>query len=256
MGENEELNTGVVETPEPSEVVETPSTPEPEPEKLDAEEEQRKIVAEHAFKRREAERKAREAEDRLKTLEQKLNQHDRPVVPELADPLTLSDQQWQEQLKRRDEAIRQAAEWDTQQRLSQDQQRQLEAERQRQQQEVLQRSVKDYSERAVKLGLKPEELQQAGNLVGRFGLAGELVQMILEDDQGPLITKYLAQNVDELDRLASLNPLQAAVQIATTVKQKAAALKPKVSTAPSPVTHVRGAGVAPADYGPDGVTYE
>lgn len=256
MGENEELNTGVIETPEPSEVVETPSTPEPEPEKPDAEEEKRKQIAEHAFKRREAERKAHELEKQVEELRRKTTQQDRPTVPELADPLTLNEQQWAEQIRQRDEAIRRAAEWDAQQRLSQDQQRQLEAERQRQQQEALQRSAKEYTERAVKLGMKPEELQQAGNLVGRFGLSGELVQMILDDDQGPLITKYLAQNVDELDHIVNLNPFQAAVHIATTVKQKAAALKPKVSTAPSPTTSVRGAGIVADGYGPKGATYE
>jgi len=53
----------------------------------------------------------------------------------------------------------------------------------------------------------------------------------------------------EMDELSRLSEAQAAVRIATVVKQKAAALKPRVPSAPDPNTPPRGAGVAAKDYG-------
>lgn len=245
-----------VETTLEPEVVETPSTPDAEPvETSDAEKEQQKIIAEHAFKRREAERKAAELERKVQELSRP-TQQDRPVVPDLKDPFTLNEQQLADQLKERDAAVQRAAEWDAQQRANNEQRLSLEAERNRQQQEALAKSIKDYSGRAVQLGMKPEELEQAGTLVGRFGLPDDVVKMILDDDQGPLITKYLANNIQELDSLAGLTAFQAGIRIATTIKQKAAALKPKVSSAPAPTTQVRGVGMVPKDYGPEGAIYE
>lgn len=256
MGENDDFGGAILETTEPSAVVDTPTTPEPEPEKPDADEEQRKAIAEHAFKRREAERHAKEAERRLQELEARLLKQDQPVVPDLPDPLKMTEQDFMAQAAQRDEAIRRRVEWDAQQRALTERQQALEAERQKQQQEALAKSADDYRKRSVQLGVKPEELQQAGNLVGRFGLHDDVVKMILDDDQGPLITKYLASNVQELDQLAALPPIQAAVRIVTAVKQKAAALKPKVSNAPAPTTAVRGVGMVPADYWPEGATFE
>jgi hypothetical protein len=62
-----------------------------------------------------------------------------------------------------------------------------------------------------------------------------LVQYILEDDHGPLITKYLSQNIGLLDNLRNMHPTRAAVMIATEIKSKAAALKPKFTNAPDPI---------------------
>jgi len=260
MAENDDLaiDTAIADAPvvEPSEQVESPTTTEPAAEPVpDADEEVRKQIAEHAFKRREAEREAKALQQRLRDLEQQQNRQERPVVPPLVDPLTLDEQGYQASIKQRDEAVRRAAEWDLQQRLNQSQLQAVEAERNRLQQEALTKSVDEYSKRAVQLGMKPEELAQVGGIVSKFGIDDNLVQMILDDEQGPLITKYLGQNIQELDRLARLPPMQAAVQIMTTIKQKAATLKPKISTAPEPVTSVRSAALS-ADYGPPGATYE
>ena len=123
-------------------------------------------------------------------------------------------------------------------------------------QEALNEKVASYSQRAVKLGISSEELQAAGNQVASFGMADEVVNYILEDDLGPAITKYLSQNITELDTIRSMAPAQAAVRIATHVREKAAALKPKVNAAPDPVDQPAKAGVAPKGRGPKGAIFE
>ena len=100
-------------------------------------------------------------------------------------------------------------------------------QQQQKQQEALTERVQSYSQKATSLGIKSEDLQVAGNTVAQFGIHEDLVQYILEEDQGPLITTYLSKNLLELEKLREMSPTQAAVYVATTVKQKAAALKAK-----------------------------
>ena len=149
-----------------------------------------------------------------------------------------------------------AAAFDAQQRLVEQQQRAVAEEAARKQQEVLIEKVQSYSERAKALGIKPDELQSAGAIVGQFGIDDSLVQFILEDDQGPLITKYLSQNVSELDALRYLHPTTAAVRIATQIKAKGAALKPRLTNVPNPIRTPQPTGIAPKPKGPRGATFE
>jgi hypothetical protein len=80
--------------------------------------------------------------------------------------------------------------------------------------------------------------------------------VILADEYGPLITKYLANNVLELERVMSMPLASAAVYLDRAVKQKAAALKPKVNTAPDPIDSPRSTGTGQKARGPRGATFE
>jgi TPR repeat protein len=107
------------------------------------------------------------------------------------------------------------------------------------QQEALVDKVQAYSQRAKRLGISADELQAAGAVVGQFGLHDDVVDFILEDDKGPLITKYLSQNLAELDKLISMSTTDAAVRIATTIKADATAFKPKPTNDPEMYTQER-----------------
>jgi hypothetical protein len=215
-----------------------------------------KAIAEKVFKLREKEREAEELKQRLSSLEQQMPKQERPNVPKEPDPYALSDQEYQQQLRMRDEAIARQAAFDAQQRFQQQEAERLQQEQAMKQQEALNEKVSTYSQRAVQLGITNEELQAAGNSVAAFGISDDVVNYILEDDLGPAITKYLSQNVTELDTIRSMSPAQAAVRIATHVREKAAALKPKVNAAPDPVNQPAKAGVAPKARGPKGAMFE
>ena len=244
-----------VNDPEPAGDADTPTAREDDPDpKSQPDDHLQKKIAEQAYKRRVAEREAEQLRKRLEALEQ--TQKARPVVPDMPDPLSLDDARFREFQAQRDEAIRQAAQYDAEQNaIKQEQTRQNEARQQEQQRELM-KAAETYSARAVQLGIKPDELQAAGNMVAKFGIDSNLAQMILQDDQGPLITKYLAANLEELDNINTLPVHQAAVRIATLIKQKAAALKPRVSNAPEPPESVRNSATALKNHGPEGVTYE
>lgn len=213
-------------------------------------------IAEKVYKLREKEKEAEQLKQRLQSLEQQMPKQERPNVPKEPDPYALSDQEYQQQLRLRDQAIARQAAFDAQQRFQQQEAQRLQQEQYAIEQEALNEKVASYSQRAVKLGISSEELQAAGNQVASFGMADEVVNYILEDDLGPAITKYLSQNITELDTIRSMAPAQAAVRIATHVREKAAALKPKVNAAPDPVDQPAKAGVAPKGRGPKGATFE
>lgn len=246
-----------IEQPEPEPASDPPTaTTEEPPKEVQQGDDQQALLARYAITAREAKRKADALEQKLKELESNSAPQVRPDVPQMPDPLSLTDDQYRQQVAARDEAVRRAAEFDAKQRLLQEQQRQIQAERERQQQESLVKKAETYKARSVQLGVKPEELEQAGKMVATFGIDGQLAELILADDHGPLITKYLATNLTVLDEINSLTPLQAAVRIATDIKQKAAAMKPKASSAPEPPNRPKSGGAIPRANELQGWTFE
>jgi len=212
------------------------------------------------FKSHEKERKfQREAEDlqrQLTELQAKLPKQGRPQIPQAPDPYALSDEEYKRSYAQRDEAMRNAFAYDQQQKAISQQQQSLKHEQDKKQYEALNEKVESYSQAAKRLGVKAEELQVAANVVAQFGINNDVVQFILDDEQGPLITTYLSKNPIELEELSHLSPAQAAVRIATQIKQKAAALKPKVNGAPDPLESPHSAGKSPKPRGPAGATFE
>ena len=223
-------------------------------------EEQQKVfndaVGKKVFKLREKEREAESLRVRLEELERLVPQQGRPMIPEAPDPFALSDNEYRQRLVPRDMAIREATAWESQQQAMQWQRQQAQLEQQRRQQERQQEEVKVYATRATKLGVAAAELQEAGTLVAGYGIDPALVEMILSDDQGPLITRYLARNQLELERLVQMPITMAAVRLATDVRAKAIAMKPKVTRAPDPLNQPRNAGISPAPKGPKGAKFE
>lgn len=248
------------ETPEPDAESATDSGNSAHEKPVEFTEEQQKVfndaVGKKVFKLREKEREAEALRKRLEELEARIPQQGRPSVPEAPDPFALSDVEYRQRLVQRDQAIREAAAWEAQQQALLWQRQQAELEQQRRQQERQQEEVKAYAERANKLGVAAAELQEAGTLVAGYGIDPALVEMILADDHGPLLTKYLAKNQLELERLVQMPVTMAAVRLATDLKAKAVAMKPKVTKAPDPLNQPRNSGISPQPKGPKGATFE
>jgi hypothetical protein len=212
-------------------------------------------IGKKTFKLREMEREAEQLRKRLEEIERPVTQS-RPNVPALPDPFAISDEEYKRQIMHREQALISAAAYDARMQMLQNQQAQIAHQAAQKQQEVLVEKVQSYAQRAKTLGVKAEELQAAGSIVGQFGIEDSLVQYILEDDHGPLITKYLSQNIGLLDNLRNMHPTRAAVMIATEIKSKAAALKPKFTNAPDPIRRPQPSGVQVKPKGPKGATFE
>jgi hypothetical protein len=248
------------ETPDPDSESATDSGNSTHEKQVEFTEEQQKVfndaVGKKVFKLREKERESEALRRRLEELEARIPQQGRPQVPESPDPFALSDVEYRQKLVQRDQAIREAAAWEAQQQALQWQRQQAQFEQQQRQQERQQTEVMAYADRAKKLGVAAAELQEAGTLVAGYGIDPALVEMILADDHGPLLTKYLAKNQLELERLVQMPITMAAVRLATDLKAKAVAMKPKVTKTPDPLNQPRNSGVSPKPRGPSGATFE
>jgi hypothetical protein len=220
-------------------------------------EEQQKYINEHIIARQVAKRK--EAERELEEYRQRLQQSqpEQPSGrPEIPEPPNIWDDDYEAKIKARDEAIRAAVEWEAQEQYRQQYEQQQKWEQQQKEQEQLLSKVTTYTERAKEYGIDESDLQVAGNAVAQFGIPEPLIQYILEDDAGPAITMHLSRNLQELDTLNRMDPIKAAVHIATTLKPKATRNAQRRSKPPEPTDSPRGSGVPEKERGPKGAVYE
>lgn len=238
----------------------SPDNTDRTPAKVEFTEEQQRILDEavgsKVFKQREAERKAEKLQKELDELRAKQTSDKPPVVPDIKNAFELTDQELAQRIAERDKAIQARAEWDANQRAQQQAMEQAKLSAEQAKIEALNKDIDTYRGRATTFGIKPEELQEAGNRVAQFGIHDDVVQFILGDEHGPLITKYLSRNPNELDELSRLNSAQAAVRIDKLVRGKALALKPKVTETPDPADRPRGSGSSPKQRGPQGASFE
>ena len=176
----------------------------------------------------------------------------RPVVPEAPDSM---DDDFDSKMAKRDKAIREAGAFDTRQELATSQATAAANQAQSTRQTAFMQSAQDYTARAVKAEIDSAALQAAGQVVSAYGMSDELTEHILNDEQGPQITQYLAGNLNELETLQNMPPMQAAIHLATQIVPKLKAV-PTNSGAPPPSDGLTGGGVPPSERGPEGCTYE
>lgn len=153
--------------------------------------------------------------------------------------------------------VQKAEQYKQQQKHQTDYTEQQQAREQQQAQEKFNTDMQSYTKSAAANGIDRAELQQAANAVQSYGITPNLTLAILEDPEGPLMTKYLAANPQEVTRLVNMNPYSAGAHLAT-LKSKAAALKPKTSSTPNPTTDIQGSGGEPNKDSPliKGATFE
>lgn len=246
---------------QPLEQVEAPPEAPPEAqkeeEKVTFSPEQQEImnreIGKKTAKLREVERQAEEERQRIEQLQQKVAEYEAPVRPDIPPPPDPYDDDYEASQKARDAAIAQAAAFDARMEAVQAQNQKAMQDYQEAQSKKIIESVQTYAGRADKLGIKPDELQIAGNKVAAFGIQDDLAQHILNDEMGPNITMYLSDNVQELEAINGMTPLQAAAYIETNVKPKAT--REPVAPPPEPPELVAGKGFQ-AERGPPGVQYE
>ena len=209
------------------------------------------IGRQHAKFQTERER-ANTLEVENRRLRESLPQEQRPDIPPLPDQL---DDDFEQQMETRDSAIRAESAFDARQYAARAQAAAAESAAQNERTETFNTAASTYMGRAEKLGVDAVRLQVAGNTIAAYGVSEELAVHILNDEKGPLITQYLAGNLDELESLRLMPAMQAAVHLATVIVPKIAAV-PINSGAPAPPDGLSGGGVPPSERGPAGTTYE
>jgi len=228
----------------------------PVEEKVTFSDEQQKLVndiaSSKAFEVREARRKSEELQRQLDEARAAIPKETQPEIPDIPDQY---DEDYDTKIRARDDAIRANERYESNQRYTQDQQQQAQEQKQRKEAEELTSKAKLYESNAVKKGLNFEEVKAAGKTVIDYGLRGDVINEMLSDADGALMSLYMSKNPQAIDSLNSANPITLG-SVYADIRAKASALGAHKRTAPEPVETLRGAGVVTSDGGPDGATYE
>jgi multidrug efflux pump subunit AcrB len=213
------------------------------------------IIGKKTYEARQRERELeaeREAlRKQLEEVSQQVPQNERPAIPPVPDPF---DDDYDEQIKARDAALLKAAEFDAQQSLKAEQSKREQEQKMLQEAKALEERAQTHAEKAKKLNVTDEELAQSQKVLVNFGISPEIAEYILDDDQGPLIQRYLAQHPQELDQVVRMPSHRGLIHLATEIKSKAAVKT--TSNAPEPPDMLEGGGSPPSKRGPAGLTIE
>lgn len=216
-------------------------------EHLDQDKANHAINKQHA-KYREEERKRKASDARVAELEEKLGKLDAEpadvIIPPLPDPY---DEDFTEKMEARDAALVQKTQQDATKQSAQAGKEAQRVEAEQANQTRIDNLVTGYDENATKLGLNIDAIKAAGAKVVEYGISGELAEFILADEDGPLITQYLADNPIELDKFNTMSPINAALRINSVIRQAASKRKPQVSAAPDPTEVLSGNGAPPKE---------
>jgi hypothetical protein len=177
---------------------------------------------------------------------------ERPNLPKAPDPYSES---YQQDIQDYTKAVTDQASYDAGERVRSESALQQQQANSRQQQEDANKAITDYSGRAEKLGIKPEELQKAGQSLSQYNIDDSVAAYILDEPVGPQITVYLSKNPALADELANMSPMMAVAKIASEIKMLAAGIKPQIDLAPDPGEVLSGKGASAGSKGPKGATF-
>ena len=185
--------------------------------------------------KKEAEEKAVEEKRLRKEAEEKLEAATKTELPDIPALPDIMDADYELKMSQRDDIIKQHAVA----QANKDHLAKLKADRQLEEQkadiENVKTMVAGFDKKTTEFKLDKTELVEAQNTVGSF-LTGktELARYLLSDDNGPLLVNYLAQNIEELEKISTMPQTTAAVYIATKISPQAMELKPKTTKADAP----------------------
>jgi hypothetical protein len=182
-----------------------------------------------------------EAEELRRQLEQ-LNTPQAPLLPEVPDVPEYLDPHYEQKLQQRDEIIAHRTVAAHEINVSAFQ--------------AFQSRSESYAERANSLGVDREKLKISGQMLGNQQLHPVVLEHILDDDHGPYLTEYLADNPDKIAELRTMNGMQAGTFMESVIKPAAIAARPVLNKIPAPAKTPSGSGMPAGERGPAGATFE
>lgn len=193
------------------------------------------------FEAKQAQRDLQAANDRLKAFEEAERKRKEAEIGQIPPPPDPYDDNYEQKVAERDQAILAKARFVSEQEAIAKQQQAAQQQQEQQHQEKIQQAAASYTAKATELGISPNELQAAGTAVLNYGISPDLAEYILQDPDGPLITKHLAANPQEGFELASMSPYAVGAYF-DKVRSKVGALKPKQTNTPDPTDDLQGKG--------------
>lgn len=199
-----------------------------------------------------------EAEERAAKYEQDLRKFQVPKRPEIPEMPDVVDPQYAQKLALREETIKKQVMYDQKMKIFQHQAKQKQQQQQQQRMDELKQKTEKYAARSKDFGISDEDAKKYEDSIAPFisPKNAKMAEYILDHEQGPLIVKYLSKNPMEMEKLASMGSMDAAVYISNTLSDKAKTAKPKTSKTPAPGKTLKGKGGTSKHAALDGAKFE
>ena len=211
------------------------------------------IAANKAYETREQKRRADGLQSQLNDLKaQQAPAAERPAIPAMPDAY---EDNYEQQVALRDEAIKGAAIFDAQQQLNANNAAYRKQQAETEEQADLAKKSELYKKNAVAKGIDMAALGIAAGQIEQYGLDEDVVMEMLGDTAGPAITLYLASNPHLIDKLNDASSFSLGA-LYNEIKNKAVGKSKNIPNAPNPVDNFSGSGVPPKQRGPVGATFE
>jgi hypothetical protein len=183
----------------------------------------------------EALRKEKAAAQKAEQLARELEELKRPAPPKevpvpTADPVT-DPELFARQQQERDKYIREHTKYESET----ESRKQAATKAEEAKQAAL---VENYRANMARLKINPVTLDKASAVCSQYGIGNDLVEYLLEDQDGPAIVLHLGDNPETLAELVSMRPAKAAAFIEKEIRAKLNVKKQ--SKAPPPPTKVSG----------------
>jgi len=212
------------------------------PDNEDKQDAVQKAINRKHFQAMEAQRKYEEEKARREELEAKLQERQAPKPPPEIPPLPNPyDTDYDQKMVERDKILKDHAAYQYQQHILKRQKEYQQQQVQTQQQQQVQELVTKFQENASKLNIPKEQFAESDKIVGAYLNSPQTAEYLLKNDNGPLIVDYLANNVQEFDKINKLGGVDQVVHIVTEVLPKAIKGKKKTK-APDPIDNAHTSG--------------
>ena len=162
-------------------------------------------------------------------------------MPDLPDIELLSNEEFKEQMKARDNALTQQADFNAAQNY-QTKQAQIQQDEALRQQQVDAGNLRTtYANKATERGFDADEVLRASLAIDN-GVSAAVAAMLLTVDDGLDRPLYLLQNPENLTAMQSMSVHQQINHMSNVVRINAESLKPKTNDAPPPPTDIQAGG--------------
>lgn len=171
----------------------------------------------------------------------------RPVVPPLPDTL---DSDYDVKIAEREKAIRDQQDYDNNVKKQQESMQQQAVRLAEQRASEIKQKEKSYEDKLEDFAIDKASADKYDKVVaGSLGPRhAETAEFLLDLDKGPLVVKFLATNPEELDKVSSMTPTQAAAYIATDILPQTGKLTPSKSKTPAPTKVLESKGGKPPKH--------
>ncbi len=209
---------------------------------IDLESHQKDVNVQHKRFRDEERGRVKEqerADAAEKELEELKGNQAEVVIPPVPDKYS---ETYDADVKERDDAIAAQARQTADNEQAETKRKEKDEAREAEESTALNKRVATFDSNLVNHGLNAPEVKAAAETVIGLGISNTFQDILLDDKDGPLFVKYLAEHPIEAEQMNAMTTMGLVSHLNDDIRPKALLLKPQTSNAPEPPVTLEGGG--------------